>query len=137
MAPRTKPKPAAGLKDRTPVAEWAAAAAGLILTVAVLGVTLWELASDDGRPPALKAQTQVATQLAGGWMVPLSVRNESFATAADVEVEGVQILDGVEESRSATFPYVPAHGLARGGMVFPRDPARYPVTLSVMSYRDP
>lgn len=137
MARTPKPKTTPKLVERTPVIEWAAALLGLVLTLAVLGVTVWELLADPGGRPAFVIETQAATPSSGAWTVPITVRNTSFATAAEVEVEGVQTVEGQETAVAAIFPYVPARGRATGGMVFPHDPAAHPVTVSVKSYRDP
>ena len=136
MAAARKPNPKPPAR-RAPIAEWASAAVGLLLTLAVLGVTIWELVADPGEPPRLVVAAEGGRAAPGGWLVQVSVRNESFATAADVEIEGVQMAGGVEESRSATFPYVPARGRAKGSLVFPQDPTTHPVALSVRSFRDP
>jgi len=42
-----------GLAERTGWAEWIAAAAGLLLTLGVVGYTLWEGFHADQGPPAL------------------------------------------------------------------------------------
>ncbi len=138
MAPRRKPAPKPGLVQRTPIAEWVAAALGLALTAAVIGYSLWEgLAGDDG-PPALKVEAWPPEAVAGGHVVPLVVRNDSHATAAAVEVRGVLEQGGVAiEERRAVFAYVPGGGEARGGLVFERDPRAYALRVAAEGYEEP
>lgn len=136
MAPRRKP--AAKSAPRTPVAEWTAAALGLIATLAVLAYSLWEGFTDRAGPPALSAASEPASRTSGGYVVPLVVRNESYATAASVEVSATLDLAGGErEERRATFTYVPGRGEAKGGVVFQTDPAQGRLTLAVEGYEDP
>lgn len=137
MAPRRKP--AAKAAPRTPVAEWTAAALGLIATLAVLAYSIWEGFTDRAGPPALSAASETASRTPGGYVVPLIVRNESYATAASVEVSATLDLPagGGREERRATFTYVPGRGEAKGGVVFQNDPARGRLTLTVEGYEDP
>ena len=125
------------LAKRTPVLEWLAAGLGLVLTLAVIGVSIWEMTAADGSPPELSVKAGAAHPTPGGWVVPLDVANASFATAADVGVEGVQPGPQGEVTRSAAFAYVPARGRATGGLVFPADPAVHPVPVAVTGYQGP
>lgn len=138
MAPRRKPASRKTLRERTPIAEWSAAGLGLILTLAVVGYSLWEgLAGDDG-PPELEVETQPAQAVAKGHAVPIVVRNSSHSTAAAVEVRGVLEQAGaVVEERRATFAYVPGGGEARGGLVFERDPRAFTLRVAAEGYEEP
>jgi len=138
MAPRRKPAPKPGLIQRTPIAEWTAAGVGLVLTVAVIGYSLWDgLAAQDGAP-ALKVEARPPQAIAGGHVVPLVVRNDSHATAAAVEVRGVLEQAGVVvEERRAVFAYVPGGGEARGGLVFERDPKAFTLRVAPEGYEEP
>ncbi|MGA0606516.1 hypothetical protein ACO2Q0_10990 [Phenylobacterium sp. VNQ135] len=135
-AAKTPVRPA--LKDRTPLAEWTAAALGAVLTIGVIGYSIWEVVSGDRGPPVLQIETKPAEAVAGGHVVPLIVRNDSHATAAEVEVRGVLEQAGrpVEERR-AVFAYVPGGGEARGGLVFERDPAAFTLRVSAEGYEEP
>ncbi|RAK67567.1 hypothetical protein [Phenylobacterium kunshanense] len=136
MAPRRKP--AAKAAPRTPAAEWTAAALGLIATLAVLAYSLWEGFTDRAGPPVLSAASAPASRTPGGYVVPLVVRNESYATAASVEVSAtLELSSGGREERRATFTYVPGQGEAKGGVMFLNDPARGRLTLAVEGYEEP
>lgn len=120
------------------MAEWAAAAVGLSLTLGVLGYLVREGLSPGDSPPSLSVESQPAKVIGGGFVAPLTVSNASDATAAAVEVRGVLEQDGVVvEERRATFDYVPGGGEAKGGLVFQRDPRLHQLRLSVEGYQDP
>jgi uncharacterized protein (TIGR02588 family) len=131
-------KPRANLVERTPVAEWVAAGLGLLLTLAVLGYFLREGLTGNCDPPDLSVAAEPVQALGGAFVLPLTVHNESRATAANVEVRGVLERGGqVIEDRRVTFGYVPGHGGAEGGLVFTHDPRAYEVRLSADGYEDP
>ena len=127
-----------GLLERTPVAEWTAAAIGLVLTFGVIGYSLWEgLASGNG-PPSLTVMAEPPEPAGRGHLVPIVVRNASHATAGAVEVRGVLETDGrIVEERRAIFTYVPGKGEARGGLLFERDPAAYVLRIAPEGYEEP
>ncbi len=126
------------LADRTPAAEWAAAALGLAMTLGVVGYTLWEGVTEDEGPPRLTVSAEAATPNGATHVVPIVVRNDSPATAAQVEIRAVlHSVGGAPEERRASFAYVPGHGEARGGLVFRQDPAGAELDLSVEGYAEP
>jgi len=139
MATRRKPAPApATLLQRTPLAEWMAAGVGLVLTLAVLGYSVWEVVDTTEAPPALSVRALETHRAGGAWVVEIEVANASYATAADVEVSGVLERAGVAvEAHRATFTYVPGRGAARGGLVFRQDPASGALRLAAESYTEP
>jgi uncharacterized protein (TIGR02588 family) len=137
MAPRKKPDPP-GLLERTPIAEWVAAALGLLLTLGVIGYLVWDGLRERDAPPDLSVIAGAPAQVGQGFVVPVTVRNDSPATAADVEVLGVLEQGGVViEERRASFAYVPGDGEATGGLVFSRDPRAYRLRLEAEGYADP
>jgi uncharacterized protein (TIGR02588 family) len=138
MAPRKKPASAPRATARTPVAEWVAAALGLLLTLGVIGYLVREGLTERDGPPALSAVAQPATASAGGYALPVVIRNDSDATAADVEVLGTLRRQGqIIEERRTRFAYVPARGEARGGLVFQHDPAESELSVVPEGYEEP
>lgn len=135
---RRKPPPRRSLVERTPLAEWTAAAVGLALTLGVIGYSVWEGLAGDGGPPALTVETRAPKAVDGGHVVPLVVRNTSAATAAAVEVRGVLERAGqAVEERRAVFAYVPGGGQAKGGLVFERDPSAFTLRVAAEGYEEP
>lgn len=137
MAAKAKTK-TPGLLQRTPVAEWTAAALGLVLTLGVMGYLVREGLTEGDGPPSLSVTAEPAQATGGRFVVPVTVANGSDATAAGVEVLGT-LEDGaaVIEERRASFAYVPGQGEARGGLVFQHDPRRYRLRLSAEGYEEP
>ena len=127
-----------GLVERTPLAEWTAAGLGLVLTVSMLGYSLWEATQAGGATPSIVVRQAGLSRSAGGYVLEIEARNTSLATAAAVEVRGELRRGGavVEESR-VTFDYVPGQGRARGGLFFERDPRGYQLTLRPEGYAEP
>ena len=126
------------LVERTPVAEWTAAALGGLLTLGVLAYSLWEGLGDRTGPPALSVSAEPAKAVGGGFVVPITVRNAAAQTAAQVQVTGVLTAgEGAPEERSATFSYVAGHGETRGGLVFRTDPAAGELELAVEGFEEP
>ena len=137
-AKKAQPRPRPGLLARTPIAEWVAAGLGLLLTLLVLGYSLWEGIAASDEPPSLSVSAEAAKPTAGGYVVPVVVRNHAHRTAGQVEVRGVlESAGAVAEERRAVFSYVPGRGEARGGLVFSRDPAAYTLKVSPEGYEDP
>jgi len=127
-----------GLAERTGWAEWIAAAAGLLLTLGVVGYTLWEGFHADQGPPALSVAAEPAVRAGAGYLLPVTVRNASRQTAAQVEIRGVvKGVGGPNEERRASFAYVPGQGEAKGGLLFQQDPGAGQVELSVEGFADP
>lgn len=137
MATKRKAPPP-GLLKRTPVAEWAAAALGLVLTLGVMGYLVREGLTEGDGPPSLSVTAEPVEATRGGFVTPVTVANGSDATAAGVEVLGT-LEDGatVIEERRAGFAYVPGRGEAKGGLVFQHDPRRYRLRLSAEGYEEP
>lgn len=136
VARRKTPGPS--LAERTPIAEWLAAGLGLILTLGVIGYLLSEAARDRATPPSLSVRAEPAQRTEGGYVLPVVVRNSSYATAASVEIRGTLEQNGeVLEERRATFAYIPGRGEARGGLVFQQDPARLAVKVAAEGYEEP
>lgn len=126
------------LLSRTPVAEWIAAGLGLILTLGVVGYSVWEGVSADDGGPRLSVRTEAAEASGRSYVVPIVLRNDAHATAASVEVRGVLRAGGqIVEERRAVITYVPGKGEARGGLMFEHDPAAYRLSVQPEGYEEP
>ena len=137
MAAR-KPAPRRKLRERTPIAEWTAAGLGLVLTLGAIGYSAWEgLTAGDG-PPRLSVEAGAPEPSAPGFVVPLTVKNDSHATAAAVEVTGELEQGGqVVETRRVVLAYVPGKGETRGGLLFERDPRGGGLRVRAEGYEEP
>jgi uncharacterized protein (TIGR02588 family) len=139
VAPRKAPAPKpSGLLARTPLVEWVAAALGLLLTLGVIGYLVYQGLNDRHAPPNLSVIAAAPTAVDGGFLVPLTVRNRSPATAGSVEVRGALEAGGVTvEERRVTFAYVPGQGETIGGLIFRHDPRGYRLQVEAEGYEKP
>lgn len=111
--------------------QWAMAAIGGLVTLAVIGVVLWE-ALQPAAPPMLRARIVAVTPSAGGYMAEIEVSNTGRDTAAAVDVVGT--LEGASPS-TVTLDYVPARGRAKAWLYFDHEPAR--ASLAVVGWSEP
>ena len=130
--------PAKTLIERTPICEWLAAGTGLVLTLTVIGYLVFDGVTAGDGPPELSVVGSPAQAVAGGFVVPMTVRNDGPTTAAEVEVRGTLERGGaVVEERRARFAHVPAEGEAIGGLVFETDPSTARLRLAALGYAEP
>lgn len=140
MTTRSKARPAAKTAPTatTPIAEWIAAGLGLALTLAVIGYLVVGGLDERPGPPELSVAPSAVETVAGGFVVPLTVRNRGDATAAAVEVVGTLESDGrVVETRRVSLAYVPGEGEAKAGLIFTRDPGGYRLRIVAEGYEEP
>jgi uncharacterized protein (TIGR02588 family) len=80
--------------------EWAILAISVAVVVALVGYLLVAGLSNGG-PAMIRAEVAAAEAAdgpGGGWLVPLTVRNEGGAAAVSIVVEGTANVAGTEES---------------------------------------
>ena len=117
--------------ESRPVLQWAMAAIGGLVTLAVIGVVAWE-AQQPAAPPVLRARMVAVTPSAGGYLAEIEVSNTGRDTAAAVDVVGT--LEGASPS-TVTLDYVPAQGRAKAWLHFDRDAAR--ASLAIVGWSEP
>lgn len=114
--------------------EWVAAAVGLMIALALLGILSREAILGDGRGvPILAARAEAIEATPTGFVARIVVTNAAEQTAARVEIEGAA---GGEVS-SASVDYVPGHSQAEGGLLFSDDPRRTGLKVRVTGYQLP
>ncbi|HVL29203.1 MAG TPA: hypothetical protein VM326_00615 [Sphingomicrobium sp.] len=117
-----------------PLLEWVAAALGLAIAVALIGIIAREaLAGRDGDLPVLAARVEGIEAMPGGQIVRVVVTNDSGSTAAAVEIEG----KAGEEIIHASIDYVPGHGQARAALLFKRNLRADDLTVRVTGFQLP
>ena len=107
-----------------PVLQWAVAALGGLITLAVVAVVLWE-AMQPSRPPALSARIVAVERTASGHVAEVEVRNDGLDTAAAVDIEGAL----GDQTATATLDYVPGRGHATAYLRFDADPRAAAVSV--------
>lgn len=121
--------------------EWAAAAVGAAILVAIVGYLIYEAWARPPQPrPEIVASAEAPVSLAdGAFLVPITVENRGHATGAGVNVSGTLLgADGaVVETSAATFSFVAQHSTETGGLYFAADPRTFRLVLRVEGYTDP
>ena len=118
--------------DPVPPLEWAAAAAGALIALALLFAIGREAAFGNADAvPILSARPIGIHATPHGHVVQVEVSNESSRTGAAVKIEG----KAGGETREATIDYVPGRSRAEVGLIFKRRPQG--LTIDVVSYEVP
>lgn len=135
---RHEGREAQGARRVTPL-EFAASAAGLVLTLAMLAFIGWEALTRPGEVmPAVTVEPREVSEAGGVWVLRFEAVNHTPATAANVEITGTLSRDGREiTSSSAMLDYVPGGSSVRGGLFFRTDPRGYEIELRAGGYAEP
>jgi uncharacterized protein (TIGR02588 family) len=116
------------VKHGTNWLEWTVLAVSAALVLGAAGVLGWEAARGEDGPPVVTVAAGEPRPMAGGWAVPVAVRNRSGATAANVVVE-VQLGEGPAAPRGELqVPFLPKGSERSGWVAFaePPGPGREP-----------
>ena len=121
-----------------PVLEWIAVALGLAVTLGLLGFVGWQaLSSSKEEPPRIVVETGKVHPYSGGWVVEVTARNLSPATAAGVEIEGTLTHAGKQTTATATLDYVPGHSTREAGLFLTEDPGAGQLEVRATGYAAP
>jgi uncharacterized protein (TIGR02588 family) len=123
-----------------PPAEWAVAAVGLVLVIAVVSILSWENLRGRGKPPDIRLSIdQIQTSSSGGFLVQVEVENAGEETASGLKVRGM--LDNeqasVQESAEAELDFLPGASKRKVGLYFRSDPRQGHLTLFASGYQEP
>lgn len=131
-------KPEGGARTTAPPLEWAAAAVGLALLVAIIGYLAYFALTSPVDVPAVTVQSQGVGRSGESYVVVAEVRNRSGAAAASLEIRGELRRDGaVIEASEATLDYLPPSSTRRVGLFFRNDPEGYALSLFPTGYIEP
>lgn len=117
--------------------EWAVFAASLALIAGVVALLLHQHFTGGDRPASLVSTAGSAVETAGGYAVPIDVRNEGDRTAEDVRLHATLKWDAGVETGEALLPFVPYRSHRRAWIAFSRDPRGGTLTVRVLGYREP
>jgi uncharacterized protein (TIGR02588 family) len=116
-------------------AEWISLGVSLTLLTGVVGtvIALW---LNPSLQPARFSVEQGSVRAANEhYYLPVTVKNEGDATAAQVTVEGTLPTASDDEIATTTFDFVPARSDVEGVLIFSQDPTS--ATVRVVSYQQP
>jgi uncharacterized protein (TIGR02588 family) len=120
------------------IAEWAAAALGLLLVLGSLGVLGWEALRGEEGPPAISFEVRGVERRGESFVLKFAVFNSGPQTAADLHVSGTLKEGGQEVERSEmVFDYVPSESSRQAGLFFTRDPRGLELEMRAEGYQRP
>lgn len=134
-----RPRPQAGSREAAPPFwEWVAAAAGLLLVLASIGVLAYYAWTGKSDLPQPMVQVVTMERQPAGWLVAVKVLNRGEATAAALRLTGRlrQGSEVVEESK-LELQYLPGGSSRKGGLFFSRDPRLHSLEWAFESYEEP
>lgn len=111
-----------GPGETIPPVEWAVAALGAVLLVAML----WVLVARGGgdRPPDVVLRAADVHRVTAGWLVDVEVENRGDRTASALLLEGRVLRGGAPVARAeAELDHLPGHSVRRVGLYLDVDPA--------------
>lgn len=117
--------------------EWTVFGLSLALIAGFVILLVHEHVEGDSRPPSIAVNTGDAVQTAGGYAVPVDVRNDGDTTAEDVQVEGSLTWEGGSERGEALLSFVPYRAQRRAWIAFSHDPRDGLLKVRVLGYREP
>ena len=118
--------------------EWAVFGVSLVLVLGLVGFLVYDATTCGSVPPELVVGLGRPVRSAGGYAVPVEVRNQGDETAEGVHVEVVLELPGKEPERAdLEVAFVPRQSLRRAWVTFPADPAAGRLSGRVLGYEVP
>lgn len=115
-------------------AEWFSLGISLALLAAVGGTVVSIWLHPSLKPAEFTVERGQVRTANGHYYLPITIKNEGDATAAEVTVEG-RLNNTPDETATTTFDFVPARSDAEGVLIFSQEPAG--ATVRVISYQEP
>lgn len=113
-------------------AEWVSLGISLTLLAGVVGTVVSAWLNPSLTPAEFTVEHGQVRAANGHYYLPITIKNEGDATAAQVTVEGSL---QTEEVTTTTFDFVPAQSDADGVLIFSQEPSG--ATVRVISYQEP
>jgi uncharacterized protein (TIGR02588 family) len=114
-------------------AEWISLGISLTLLTGVMATVISLWLNPSRKPAEFTVERGEVRAANNHYYLPVTVKNEGDATAAQVTVEGT--LDAAKEVAATTFDFVPAHSNSEGVLIFSQEPTD--ATIRVISYQEP
>jgi uncharacterized protein (TIGR02588 family) len=119
--------------------EWTVFAASAVLVVATIGYLAYDAATLGDSPPLVSVAIGNATPVPGGFLLPLTVRNDGDRAAEDVLVEvEIERADGGTERAGLAVPFVPRQARSQAWVTVRADPrTARAIHARALGYREP
>ncbi|GAB4465832.1 MAG: hypothetical protein OHK0037_21010 [Elainellaceae cyanobacterium] len=116
-------------------AEWVSLGISLVLLSGVIStiISLW--LNPSLKPAQFAIESGKTRSADNHYYLPVTIKNEGDAAAAQVTVEGVLNTAGQAETSTTTFDFVPARSDVEGVLIFSREPSA--AKVRVVSYQEP
>lgn len=125
-------------RGRVSVWEWAVAALGFLVVAGTIGFMLYRAVAGGHAPPRIVLRVESVVPLGEGFLVTVTAANEGDEPVADLAIEGrLAGAEGMNETSTATFSYVPGGSQAEGGLYFSADPRVGQLVLRPLGYERP
>jgi uncharacterized protein (TIGR02588 family) len=117
--------------------EWTVFSVSVVLILGVVVVLLQQQFTAGNAPPSIVTAEGEAIETAGGFVLPIDVRNDGDVTAEEVRVEATLTWPGGTEVGETTLAFVPYRSHRRAWIAFSRNPGAGRLTVRVLGYREP
>ena len=116
-------------------AEWVSLGISLALLAGVVATVVSVWLNPSLKPAEFTVERGQVRAANGYYYLPVTIKNEGDATAAEVTVEGSLDAAPDDEIATTTFDFVPARSDAEGVLIFSQEPTG--ATVRVVSYQEP
>ena len=118
--------------------EWVVFAISLAVVLGTLGLLVHDMVRGEDSPPDLSVELGQPQRRAGGWAVPVTVRNRGGETAEGARIEVLLELPGGRSERAEfDAAFVPSRSRRQGWVVFRHPPASGRLSARVGGYEKP
>jgi uncharacterized protein (TIGR02588 family) len=118
--------------------EWITFFLALVIVAAIVGLIIYEWATQSNQPPILAISRQDIREAEGQFYVPFTVTNKGGLTAEAVQVSGeLQIEGQLEEVGEQQIDFLSRGEQQEGAFVFNHDPRQGELIVRVASYKLP
>lgn len=116
-------------------AEWFSLGISLTLLSAVVATVASLWLKPSLKPAEFTVEPGEVRPAQDHYYLPITIKNEGDATAAEVTVEGTLDTTSPEEVANTTFDFIPARSEAEGFLIFSEEPSA--ASVRVISYQKP
>ncbi len=118
--------------------EWVVLGISVAAVVGLVGFLVIDGITDEGRPPqpVVEVRPGDGYDIAGGWMLPATARNDGDVAAESLVVRATATVDGAEEESEVTIDFLPSGSEVEISFGFLGRPEGE-VTVTVVGFRLP